>query len=212
MSDVKFSALPADTTPADAVEFGINDAGTSRKVTRDNLLDGVTVHSWLGAEAWTPTITTGCSSIATREIGANNQNVNYLAFPDGADSKAFYNMVLPQNWDALTIKVKVYWTTELPSATTETAELEIAAVSYGDSDPLGGTAFPTGVASTDTWLANDDMHIMAQSAAVTITNAAVGEYIGFVLTRDISGDTLQGDIQFLGATLEYTITKTASVG
>jgi len=121
MSDVKFSALPADTTPSDSVEFGMNDAGTSRKVTRDNLLDGVTVQMEVDAKAMTPAITAGANSVATREIGANNVNVDYIAFPDGADSEVQFSVRLPQNWDAGTFTMIGLWTTELPSASAESS-------------------------------------------------------------------------------------------
>ena len=214
MSDVKFSALPADTTPADAGEFGINDAGTSRKVTRDNILDGVTVQMEVDAKAMTPAITAGANAVTTREIGTNNVNLDYIAFPDGTDTEVQFSVRFPQNWDAGTFTMIGYWTTELPSASAETWQIECSAVAHANSDAIGAVAFGTLQNMADTFLAVDDLGITAATSAITAAGSPVtGELITFKLKRDVDDtDTMQGEVQLIKVIIEYTITKTASTG
>jgi len=217
MVNEKITGYAATTAPLDdeLFEIVIDPSGTpiNRKITRDDLLDGVTIQQWFGAEAMTPAITAGCNAIAQREIAAANININYLAFPDGVDSEAQFSFRFPQNWNAGTVTAIAHWTTELPSASAETWQIEFSGTSHGNDEAIA-TAFGTVQNLADTFLAVDDLHITAATSAMTIGGSpSAGHLVTFKLQRDVSDtDTMAGAVQLIGIILEYTITKTASTG
>ncbi len=173
-------------------------------------------HFPVPAYALYPGITTPCDSVAQREIGANNEQAKYINFPGNAsgDTIAFYDWYPPENWDLLPIKVKLHWTTELPSATGDDYEIEVSGVARSNDDPIGGAAFGTAVAITDTFIAVDDEHITAQSGAITIGGTLIKfDKIQLKFLRDVSFVTAnEGPFQLLGLIIEYGITKGTSVG
>jgi len=64
---------------------------------------------------------------------------------------------------------------------------------------------PASANVTDTWLAQNDMHITAYSAAITIAGTPVaGEPVLFQLSRDVAADDMTGDVKILGLMLEFT--------
>ena len=216
----RITELTELTTPADDDLLEIIDltetAGTdarNKKVTRDNLLDGVTIQEWVPASAmYVMEGDSPAQSLSRRSIGANSVPIQFIEFLDGADSIAYYDWGTPENWNAGTIKVKLCWTTEEGSST-ETIEIEVSGVAEGNDDAIGGTAFGTAVAVTDTWIADDDRHHSAQSGSITIAGTpTAGDNVILKFLRDISDDTLGGGLEFIGFWLEYTITKTKSSG
>jgi len=67
-------------------------------------------------------------------------------------------------------------------------------------------AFGTEVTTTDTWLAQNDLHISPQSTAVTIGGTpADSDYIIFNIARKVATDNLTGDARLIGIVLEYSI-------
>jgi len=216
------SNFSTETTIADGdfIPFiKVGSPNVESKITRVNFGSGVVGTQQFSVVAGTlyPGITSPSNAISQREAGANNQQIKYIAFPDGSDTIAYFDWFVPENIDLSgTIKIKLYWTTELPSATTETMEIEVSGVALEDSDAIGGTAFGTAVAITDTWLANDDVHITAQStdldAGAIGGTIAKNSWIQFKFLRDISADTLAGEVQLVGGVLEYTIDAGTSSG
>ena len=167
----------------------------------------------IGSHGIYPGISNPANAIQQREQGTFNQQVKYIAFPDGVDTLAYLDWFTPQNWDAGTVNLKLYWTTQLPSVVAETIEIEASAVARGDSDAIGAVDFGTPVSLTDTLLALDDTHLTAQSGALTIAGTpAKFDWIQFKFLRDISADNLQGEVQLLGLVLQYTIDSATSVG
>lgn len=167
----------------------------------------------IGSHGIYPGISNPANAIQQREQGTFNQQVKYIAFPDGADTLAYLDWFTPQNWDAGTVNLKLYWTTQLPSVAAETIEMEVSAVARGNDDAIGAVDFGTPVTLTDTLLAVDDTHLTPQSGALTIAGTpAKFDWVQFKFLRDISADNLQGELQLLGAVLQYTIDAATSVG
>lgn len=167
----------------------------------------------VGSQGIYPGISNAANAIAQREAGTFDQQVKYIAFPDGVDTTAYLDWFPPQNWNAGTVKIKLYWTSEFPSVVSETIEIEVSAVARSNDDAIGGVDFGTPVAITDVLLALDDAHITAQSGNLTIAGTpAKFDWVQFKFLRDVSADNLQGEVQLVGGVIEYTIDAGTSVG
>lgn len=200
---------PTLTTP----DIGIPTAGTidADNVGISNCAIGAEVVTtlteteeiWIPAGAFISTATQG-AEITTREMATNDVNFAYAAYDTAADEHAEFVWTPPANWNAGTVKFLVHWT-NTAGLTTETIEMELAGLALADNDALD-TAYGTAVAVTDTWIAQNDLHITAQSTAITIAGSpAAGEQVHFKLSRDVSADNLTGDVDVLGVVLEYSV-------
>jgi hypothetical protein len=73
------------------------------------------------------------------------------------------------------------------------------------------TAVGTAQNVTDTWIADDDLHVTSYSSAVTIGGSPVaGELAVFQLSRDVAADDLGVDAEILGVLIEYSTDKSNS--
>lgn len=216
MASAKLTALTEDTTPtSDDLLYTVNDpTGTpaERKSTILNVVSaGIsgTQTKFISAAAMYPGGANPATGVVTKQFGANNQPIQAVEFPDGADYECYIQDVL-DNWDAGTIKVKYYWFRENDEATPEskTIEFECSGVSLANFAAIGGTAYGTAIAVTDTTdatAAEDKINITAASTAITIAGAGEGEWISLKIMRDDSAGTLTGSIFLAGIAIEYTI-------
>ena len=158
---------------------------------------------WIPAGAMVASTTNG-APISSRETTTNKVNYSYAAFDTTTSESIWFTWTPPANWNAGTVRFKLYWT-NTAGLTTETIDFDLAAVAFADSDALD-TALGTAANVTDTWLAQNDVHISAFSAAITIAGSPVaGEEIHFKLSRDVASDNLTGDADVIGILLEYTV-------
>ena len=148
--------------------------------------------------------TTNGAEITSRETTTNTVNYTYAAFDTTTSESAWFTWTPPANWNAGTIRFKLYWT-NTAGLTTETIDFDLAAVAFADNDPLD-TAVGTAANVTDTWIAQGDLHITAYSSAITIAGSpSAGEEIHFKLSRDVASDNLTGDCDVIGVLLEFTV-------
>lgn len=155
---------------------------------------------WIPAGAMTPRTTAGAAA-TTREI--NGITLPLLAFDTASDEGANFSVTFPKSWDAGTVTAKAHWTTT-GSGSAETIELEVRGGSFADSAAVNVTGLGTAVAITDTWIADDDVHISAESSAITLSNAAVDVPTIFEVIRDVSADDLTGDLELIGLEIFFT--------
>jgi hypothetical protein len=154
----------------------------------------------------TPRATNGAAP-ATIEMASNDNTFDFLDFDAIVEEGACFTISLPQAWDAGAVKAKFYWTA---SSGTGGVVWGIRATSYADEDPLDA-AYGTEQIVTDTVTVNNDNHITAATAALTIGNtAAVDDLLIFEITREVgnTGDTLGFDARLAGAKLQYMETST----
>jgi len=140
------------------------------------------------------------------QVEAATNDVNYwvMDFDAASDEFCFWNVVMPDNWDASTVTAKFYWTNAGGGAT-ETVSWDIAARAFAD-DAAIDQAFGTAVNVDDTWIAQGDVHISAESGAITVGGSpAGGQYVVFRVMRDVSDDTLTGDARLLAVRIKYGI-------
>lgn len=158
---------------------------------------------WIPAGAFTSSTTNG-AEITSRETTTNNVNYTYAGFDTTTSESAWFTWTPPANWNAGTVKFTLYWT-NTAGLTTETIDFDLAAVAFANDDPLD-TAVGTAQNVTDTWIAQNDLHISAKSAAITIAGTpAAGEEVHFKLSRDVASDNMTGDVDVIGILLEYTV-------
>ena len=202
-------ASPTLTTP----NIGTPSAGTidADNVTISNCAIGAEVTTVLAEteEMWIPagafiSATTNGAEITSRETTTNVVNYTYAGFDTTTSEIIWFTWTPPLNWDAGTMKAVLHWT-NTAGLTTETIDFDLAAVALANDNPLD-TAVGTAVSITDTWIAQNDLHISAQSAALTVAGTPVaGEEIHFKLSRDVASDDMTGDVDIIGIVLEFGI-------
>jgi len=173
-------------------------------VTLSATKDPVGVHDiWVGAAGMWPITTAGCSDLTKRELATNDVNIQTLLFDTTTEEHAQFSISLPRNWNNGTVTATFHWT-NAAGLTTETVDWAISAVAFADNDALD-TAFGSEVTTTDTWLAQDDLHISAESTAITIAGSpADGELVQFQIARKTATDDLTGDAELIGIVLHIT--------
>lgn len=129
-------------------------------------------------------------------------NIYYaLAFDTTTQETCYWQFVVPDSFDATgSVTATAYWT-NASGLTTETVEFEIAEGNAANDEVVNVT-FGADLALTDTWIAQNDVHITA-SGTVTETWAA-GDMTWIRCRRDVVNDNLTGDARLLMIKLEYT--------
>ena len=86
----------------------------------------------------------------------------------------------------------------------ETIDFDLAGVAFANDDAMD-SAVGTAANVSDTWIADDDLHVTSYSSAITIAGSPVaGELVVFQLSRDVATDTLGVDAEVLGVLIEYS--------
>jgi len=204
---------PADTTKrirfnADALSTSTDVVCSVKSNSNINLGSVGTHEIWIPAGAMY-TVTTNGAAYTTRELATNDVMISSFNFDTSTSEKAQFNWATPANWDAGTIRFKLYWTTTGGSAA-QTVDFDLAGVAFADNDALD-TAFGTPQNCTDTWIADDDLHVSSYSSAITIAGTPVaGEFVKFQLSRDVAADDLGVDAEVLGVLIEYSTDQSNS--
>lgn len=158
----------------------------------------------LTAAGGTPTTTAGCAAATQVETTTNKINYFALDFDTTTEEHAFWTIPMPDSYDGGTMTATFYWT-NAAGLTTETVDWGIAGVALSNDDPLD-TALGTEVTTTDTWIAQGDVHISPTSSAITIGGTpADGDMLYFEVARKVATDNLTGDARLLFVKVEYTI-------
>jgi hypothetical protein len=123
-------------------------------------------------------------------------------FDDTTDEHIVIGFVLPQNYVGTPV-LKVYY--KCASATSGTAAFEarVQAVTPGDAVDMDADAFDTVNAGTDTVPGTAGY---LDVVSITLTNAdsmAAGDKVCFALNRDVSADSVTGDIEVTDCDFQY---------
>jgi len=163
---------------------------------------GVPGRVYLTAAGGWPSTTGGCGEAELVEYGTNDVDMYVLPFDKDVDEFAQWTAILA-GWDGGTITAQFYWTCT-GGAAAQTVDWAIQGVSYGDDEAID-QAWGAAQAVLDTWHADDDVHISAATAAVTLAGTpAVGELVQFRVYRDVSEDDLAVDVRLLMVAINYT--------
>lgn len=170
------------------------------------LLNGLTAligkqDIYISASAMRATVTAGCSALTLNETMTNKVNYQTLDFDQTTEENAFFEIVLPRNYNNGTITTFFHWTAPVGAGT---AAFGIKALARSNDDALD-TAFGSEITTTDTLIALGDKHLSPESSAITIGGTpADGDLILFNVARKIASDTLTGDVKLMGVTLVIT--------
>lgn len=159
---------------------------------------------YVPASAMFPSTTGGCASLAQVESATNDVNIKVLDFDGAGTSKesAEFGIQSPSYWDAGTVTAQFIW---YATAGSGTVNWECQGVAFSDDDALD-TAFGTLQEVTDTLLATGDVHITAETSAITIAGSPVaGDWINFRVNRDPANDTNTSDARLMGIRIRFNV-------
>ena len=148
-----------------------------------------------------PTTSDGCAGPTQVEAVTNDVNYWVLDFDKDSDEFAYWNVIMPDNYDGGTITATPYWTAASGSGT---VAFTIAARAYADSAAIDQAWTDLGETSTDTLITAEDVHIGLPTSAITMNGSPVGgDYVVFRVMRDVSADSLGVDARLLGIKISY---------
>lgn len=161
---------------------------------------------YVPASAMFPSTTAPCASITQVESSTNDVNIKVLDFDGAGTNKEYaeFGIQSPTYWDAGTITAQFVW---YATAGSGTVNWEIQGLAFSDDDALD-TAYGTLQEVTDTLLATGDVHITAETSAVTIAGTpAAGDWLQFKVARDPANDTNTSDARLMGVRIRFGIAQ-----
>lgn len=159
---------------------------------------------YVPASAMFPSLTAPCSIISQVESATNDVNIKVLAFDGAGTSKEYaeFGIQSPSYWDASTVTAQFVW---YAAAGSGTVNWEIQGLALSDDDALD-TAYGTLQEVTDTLTAVGDVHITAETSAITIAGTPVaGDWLQFKIARDPNNDTDTSDALLMGVRIRFGI-------
>ncbi len=157
------------------------------------------------AAGGTPTTTSGCAAATKVEAGTNDVDYYVLDFDASTIEYAFWNLVMPDNYDGGTITAEFYWTAAAGAAGNVVWALQ--GRSYANDEAID-QAWGTAQEVTDAWIANGDVHVSSATSAITLGGTpAGGEYVALRAYRNATSgsDTMTGDARLLSIKIKYGI-------
>lgn len=181
--------------------FYFEDGVGMQWISPDHLVAGK--HTiFIPAGAMVSTTTNGAADGST-ELATNDVMLKTKDFDTGTAEKAQFMCPLPKGYNGSTVTVRGYWTAASGSGG---VAIEVAARAFSDDDALD-QAFGTAVVLTDTLITANDLHVTAESSAMTIAGTpADHDMIAFQVSRAVANgsDTLGVDMKLLGIAVYFT--------
>ena len=199
--------LPSNRAGGQQFKYPLHpvDQEILKRFIKENGIVSGSLEIFIPAEAMNPTTSSGCSSLTKVEAGTNDVDYWVLDFDTTTGESCFFTIKMPDNWNGGAVSFVFVWT-NASGLTTETVAFGIKGRAYADSDAID-QAYGTEVVVTDTWLAQNDIHITDESALVTPSgNLQGGQWCQFKITRKVASDDLTGDARLIGVRLKYYIT------
>ena len=165
---------------------------------------------WIGAGAMTSRTTNGAEFVS-EEYPTNDIRLDLLLFDSVTEEGAQFAVVMPDQWDGGTVKVKVYWDAATGATAADTVSWKVNGGTLSNDDPID-TALGTQVTINDIVIAVGDVHVSPTSSALTITGTpALGDLIIFQVVRNVAGtDDMTEDAKLIGISIQYLKTTDAA--
>lgn len=155
------------------------------------------------ASAIYPKVTSGAGE-STYDSGSNDLTLQTGDYDTTTQEYGQFDVVMPKSWDRGVVRAKFYWT-NTGGATTQTVRWTIAGVGISDDDTLNA-AMGTAVYVDDTWLAQNDLHVTAETGDITIGGSPAAEdLVVFQVSRDVANDNMAGDARLIAVVLYLTL-------
>ena len=206
----EFDEMAAPGTPAaakvrvyakaDGKMYRKDDAGTEAELGGGGGASSATYT--LPARSGMPTLTNGCNDAVQIEMTNQDTNVIVADFADAVDRSISFEVVMPDNWNAGTVRIQVSW---ISAATSGICLWRARAGSFIDGQALD-TALGGYVALTDTALSPTNDVMVSPEGTMTFANAAAGPAI-IEINRNGSaaGDTLSATARLWQVKLEFDL-------
>ena len=204
---------------ADGGDITFKDASTSLAAIDGNgaftSLNYRTIY--VDAGSMIPAETNGAQALTEEMHATNFTTMDYMAFDKDTEEFADFKIVMPEQYDNGTVKVKFYWK-PADAESGVSVVWGVKAYAATDSDALTGASgvWGTEVTIEDASLnTNDDLHISSATAAVTIAGTpAEGKLVFFRVARKVAdgNDDYADDAHLLGINIQYKEQLTASSG
>jgi hypothetical protein len=186
----------------------VTGTDTARAITPANLTAAAIKQGkhtiWIPAAAMWARTTNGPGA-ASRELTTGGDiMIKGWAFDTTTEEGVQFYIGFPKSWNKGTITFQAFWT-NVNGLTTETVSWGLSAGAFTDSDAIDSTDLGTEVRVSDTWLAANDLHVTAESGAVTVGNTPIDDdlVIGQIV-RSVANDNMTGDAELLGVKIFYT--------
>lgn len=147
--------------------------------------------------------TTNGAASGTTELATNDVMLRTFDFDTTTEEGVGFWIGMPKSWNEGTVTFQAMWTAASGSGGVAWG---LAAYSFSDDDAMD-TAVSGQQVVTDTLITANDMHITAESSAITIGGTpAEGDAVYFELTREVANgsDTLGVDAKLIGIRLHFT--------
>jgi hypothetical protein len=202
MADSKLTDLPAATDLTGATLYVVQ-SGADKKADAGLILQTGRQSMYVPASSMYPKASGGAEEI-NYDSGSNDVTIRALGFDTTSQEYAQFEQVMPKSWDRGTVSFAPYWT-NTGGASTQTVRWTLAAAAISNDDTLNAS-MGTAQNSSDTWIAQNDLHVGPESDAITIGGSpAAGDLVVFQVSRDVANDNMDGDAVLLGIMLFFTI-------
>lgn len=202
------SGVAALTTTGN-IELGhASDTTLSRSAAGELAVEGTIVKKvgketiWVPAAAMVARTTNGAAS-GTTELATNDVMFKSFDFDTSTEEGVGFWVAFPKSWNESTVTFSAHWTAASGSGG---VAFGLAAYAFSDDDAMD-TAVSGQQIVTDTLITANDMHVSADSSAITIGGTpAAGDAVYFELTREVANgsDTLGVDAKLIGVRLFFT--------
>lgn len=153
---------------------------------------------WVPAAAMWPRTTNGAASVNRELTTGGDIQIRAHGFDTTTEEGVQFYIGMPKSWNKSTITFRVVWT-NTAGASTETVSWGLSAGAFTDDDAIDSTDLGTEVRVSDTWLAQNDLHVTDESGAVTVGNTPVNnDMLICQIVRSVANDNMTGDAELLG--------------
>ncbi len=194
-----------DSPQFTAVNIGAaSDTTLARSAAGLITVEGVAV--LLAGRQTIPVMAGSMSPRATAPASAGTFGVGLptLDFDTTKQEYAVFSIPMPKSWNEGTVTFQPIWT-NTAGLTTETVVFSLSGAALSNDDAGASPSQGTVQTSTDTWLAQNDIHFGPESAAITIGGSpAEGDLVVFEISRVTGSDNLTGDAKLIGINLFIT--------
>jgi len=159
--------------------------------------------------------TTNGAASGTNEYVTNDIEWDYFAFDGGAtEERVQFKLVMPEDWDRGTLRVKFHWSSATSSTAGDTVEWGIKAGAFTDSDAIDA-ALGDAVVISDVLLADNggDLQLTDTTPALTVGGTpALHDLVVFEVYRNTDGtDDMAEDAWLFGISVQYLKSNIVSV-
>tara|TARA_R110000823_G_scaffold274354_1_gene393297 strand:- start:3 stop:926 length:924 start_codon:yes stop_codon:yes gene_type:complete len=162
---------------------------------------------WVPSASFTPATTDGADKEAVQYHATNAGTLDKLSFDKDTAQFADFSLVMPEQWNGGTLKVKFYWSSATSGGGVVWA---IKGRGIGDGESFAG--WGTAVTSTDTSTGANALNISPSTAAMTVANTRDNTALIFFRAERAVGeaaDDHDDDARLIGVNVEYTEQLTA---